>query len=250
LTGATSVTFGGLAAQSYTVDNDGAITATTPAHVAGSVDVAVTTPGGTDTLANGFEFLAVPAPTITGVSPNTGPVGGGALVTITGTDLTGATSVTFDGLAAASYTVDSPTQVTAVSPPHAAGAVDVAVSTPAGTATASAAYTYEASLRPDPTLDPEVVGLLTAQTASASRLAQGQVDNFQSRLEQLHQGGSGSGGSGVDVSFGYSGIAPASVALHEIDGMIASSHAAVAKPVREPTPGLLAYGPQADPWPA
>ena len=85
-----------------------------------------------------------PAPTITanGVSPNTGSTSGGTSVTITGTGFTGVTTgVTFGGTAA-SFTVNSLTQITATTPAHAAGTVDVAVTTGAGTATATAAFTY------------------------------------------------------------------------------------------------------------
>ncbi|NNU61988.1 autotransporter domain-containing protein [Ochrobactrum soli] len=42
---------------------------------------------------------------------------------------------------------------------------------------------------PDPTLDPEVIGLLNAQTSAARRFAQVQTRNFQNRLEQLHDEG-------------------------------------------------------------
>lgn len=42
---------------------------------------------------------------------------------------------------------------------------------------------------PDPTIDPEVIGLLNAQTSAASRFAQTQIRNFQNRLEQLHDEG-------------------------------------------------------------
>jgi hypothetical protein len=85
-----------------------------------------------------------PAPTITanGVSPNTGSTTGGTSVVITGTGFTGVTTgVTFGG-AAATFTVNSTSQITATTPAHAAGTVDVAVTTGAGTATASAAFTY------------------------------------------------------------------------------------------------------------
>jgi hypothetical protein len=65
-------------------------------------------------------------------------------VTITGTNLTGATAVKFGGAAATSYTVNSATQVTATTPAHAAGAVDVAVTTPGGTATSIGGFAYVA----------------------------------------------------------------------------------------------------------
>jgi hypothetical protein len=85
-----------------------------------------------------------PAPTITasGVSPNTGSPSGGTSVTITGTGFTGVTTGVPFGGTAASFTVNSLTQITATTPAHAAGTVDVAVTTGAGTATATAAFTY------------------------------------------------------------------------------------------------------------
>jgi len=43
--------------------------------------------------------------------------------------------------------------------------------------------------RPDPSQDPEVIGLLTAQTETAKRFAKTQIQNFNRRLEQLHEEG-------------------------------------------------------------
>jgi hypothetical protein len=56
-------------------------------------------------------------PFITGIDPNSGPAAGGTTVTITGRNFTGATAVRFGSTNAASFTVDSDTQITAVSPP-------------------------------------------------------------------------------------------------------------------------------------
>ncbi len=86
------------------------------------------------------------APTVTNVNPTSGPTGGGTSVTITGTDLTGATDVSF-GTTPASFTVDTPTQITATSPAHAPGAVDVTVTTAGGTSGTSAndQFTYVAT---------------------------------------------------------------------------------------------------------
>lgn len=66
------------------------------------------------------------------ISPNQGSSGGGTLVTITGTNLTGTTAVHFGTRSATSVTVVNATTVTAVSPAG-SGAVDVTVTTPAGT---------------------------------------------------------------------------------------------------------------------
>lgn len=141
LSGATAATFGGTPATSLTVISAAQVRVTTPAHTAGAVDVAVTTPGGTATKTAGFTFV-VPKPTIAAVAPASGSTLGGTVVTITGTNLTGASAVTFGGTAAASFTVDAATQVTATTPAHAAGEVDVVLTTPGGSATATDGYTY------------------------------------------------------------------------------------------------------------
>src|SRR5205823_5955037 len=69
----------------------------------------------------------------------------GTTVTITGTNFTG-TAVNFGGTAAASFTVDTPTQITAVSPAHAPVTVDITVTTVGGTSATSAAdeFTFDA----------------------------------------------------------------------------------------------------------
>jgi len=90
---------------------------------------------------------ALPAspPTIDRVQPVSGSTAGGNSVVITGSSFTGATAVSFGGTAATSFTVNSDTQITAVAPAHAAGAVNVLVTTDGGTATATNAYTYIAA---------------------------------------------------------------------------------------------------------
>src|SRR5262249_57978277 len=80
-----TVNIGGSAATGVSVINGGTITATTPAHAAGAVNVTVTnadTQSGT--LTNGFTYVA-PAPTVNGVTPASGTTAGGTLVTINGT---------------------------------------------------------------------------------------------------------------------------------------------------------------------
>ncbi|MFI0714392.1 IPT/TIG domain-containing protein [Streptomyces inhibens] len=129
LTAATAVRFGTTAATSFTVLSDTHISAVAPAGT-GTVQVTVTTPGGTT---NGIPYSYATTPDVTGVSPSQGPRSGGNTVTLTGTGLAGATAVTFGVTPAASFTVVSPTQLTAVAPPGAAGLVDVTVTTPGGT---------------------------------------------------------------------------------------------------------------------
>jgi len=88
-----------------------------------------------------------PIPTVTGISPVSGPVAGGTVVTITGTGFTGATAVMFGTVAGTSLTVNSSTKLTIISPAGTAGIVNVTVTTPAGTSAASAAdkFTYTAA---------------------------------------------------------------------------------------------------------
>lgn len=85
---------------------------------------------------------AVSQMTITNISPNSGPAAGGTGVTITGTGLTDTSSITFDGISATSVNVINSTTVTAVTPAHAAGAVDVEVITPTAWVTQSNGFTY------------------------------------------------------------------------------------------------------------
>jgi len=129
-----------------TVTTDGNLTCTSPAHVAGLVSVSVVAPGGTATLNNAYTFEAVP--TISKVTPNTGPTAGGQAISITGTNFIGATLTFVDNI---SHTTIYPTSVvvtaskiTAVTPANAADAVDVVVTTPVtgGTATDASGYTY------------------------------------------------------------------------------------------------------------
>lgn len=130
--GVTAVEFDGVPAASFTVDSSSQITAVTPAHAAGPAAVTVTTSSGTSNALT-FTFTAIPAPSVTSLSPTQGPVSGGTTVTLTGTNFSGATAVEFGGVAAASFTVDSSTQITAVAPSHAAGTAAVTVTTPGGT---------------------------------------------------------------------------------------------------------------------
>jgi IPT/TIG domain-containing protein len=141
-TGAAAVDFGSTAATSFTVNSATQITATSPAHPGGAVDVTVTVQGTSATSsADVFTYVA-PIPVVTGVSPGSGPTTGGTAVTITGTGLLFATSVKFGTVAAASITSNSDTQIVAVSPAEAQSTVDVTVTTAGGTSATSPADQY------------------------------------------------------------------------------------------------------------
>ena len=130
-TDATEVRVGSVAAPAFTVDSDTQITATTPARPecpSATFNVRVVGPAGAVSLpATGatFTYDTTGCPKVTGLDPALGVPG--TSVKITGTDLTGATAVTFGTTAATSFTVDSATQITAVAPDLAAGVYDVVV---------------------------------------------------------------------------------------------------------------------------
>ena len=98
----------------------------------------------------GYGYGANPA--IDKVSPNVGTTLGVDPVILTGCGFTGFTSpisVNFGSAASTSLTIDSDTQITAESPPHAAGTVDVSVTTPFGTSPSQPgdSFTYVAPNR-------------------------------------------------------------------------------------------------------
>jgi fibronectin type 3 domain-containing protein len=137
-----TVTFGGAAATNVVVVSGTSITATAPAGSAGAVTVAVTVSGQSGNLASGFTYIGVP--TVTGVSPNTGPTAGGTAVTITGTNFAAGATVAFSA-AATNVVVVNSTSITATTPAGAAGAVTVAVTNPGNqSGSLASAFTYVA----------------------------------------------------------------------------------------------------------
>ena len=97
-TGATDVSFNGVSASSFTVDNDTQITATVPSEGT-TGKISVTTPGGTALSAGNFKVK----PAISSFSPTTGPVG--TPVTIFGSGFLGTTDVEFNGVPVSSFVI-------------------------------------------------------------------------------------------------------------------------------------------------
>jgi uncharacterized repeat protein (TIGR01451 family) len=83
-----------------------------------------------------------PKPIVLFISPDTSWTTGGMVLVINGSGFTGATAVKFGGVDAAWFTVDSDTGIVAESPAHAAGAVQVTVTTPGGTSIDAVYLTY------------------------------------------------------------------------------------------------------------
>ncbi|WP_293785928.1 MBG domain-containing protein, partial [uncultured Pedobacter sp.] len=113
-----------------------------------AANVAQDAAGNGNTAASQFSITyvqAVATPTVTALSPTSGPTSGGTSVTITGTNFSGATAVTFGATAATSFTVNSATQITATAPAG-TGTVDVRITTTGGTSATSVSdqFTYVA----------------------------------------------------------------------------------------------------------
>jgi hypothetical protein len=142
-TGATAVKFGSTAATSFTVNSATSITAMSPGGAAGTVDVTVTTPEGTSSTGPADRFTYV-VPTVTKLKgKKSGPVTGGTTVTIIGTNFVEVSAVKFGSTAASSFTVNSATSITAVSPAEVAGMVDVTVTIPGATSGISSADRFK-----------------------------------------------------------------------------------------------------------
>jgi hypothetical protein len=148
-TGATQVAFNGTSDPSFQVNSSSDISAHVPTG-ATSGTITVTTPNGQATSSTQFTVSGGGGnpPTVTSFSPTSGPVG--TNVTITGTNFTGANSVTFNGTAATAFTVNSSTQIHA-NVPSGATTGKIAVTTGNGTGTSSTNFTVTTG-SPRPTI--------------------------------------------------------------------------------------------------
>jgi len=79
-------------------------------------------------LSDGFTYI--PLPTVTAISPQSGPISGGTDITITGANFVDGATVSIYGIAATDVVIVSPTQITAKTPPGLAGPADVVVTNP------------------------------------------------------------------------------------------------------------------------
>ena len=148
LADATAVKFGAAAAIIVS-DTPTQIVVESPAG-SGTAYVTVTTDSGVSAIssADKFTYVAPPAPTVASISASSGAAAGGTQVTITGTNLAGATAVRF-GTASASIVSDTSTQIV-VESPAGTGTAYVTVTTASGVSTSSSAdkFTYVAAPAP------------------------------------------------------------------------------------------------------
>ncbi|WP_433573544.1 IPT/TIG domain-containing protein [Streptomyces sp. CA-251247] len=169
MTGSTAVRFGTTNATSFTVVSATQISAVSPPRAAGAAAVIVVHPTGNSNSVT-FTYVVAQVPVVTGVAPSNGPASGGTSVTLTGTGFTGATTVTFAGVPATSFTVNSATQITAVTPAGSAGAAVVTVTTPGGVSTPDAFFFYAAPPvlnSASPVLGPTAGGVVVTLTGSS-----------------------------------------------------------------------------------
>jgi uncharacterized repeat protein (TIGR03803 family) len=131
--GSTAVRFGSVPA-SFTVNSTGSITALVPVGAVNG-QIQVVTPAGTATSAASFTVNAATSAMISSFSPNNGPVGSSVIVT--GSNLSGVTSLQFNGVAA-NFTINSNSQISATVPANATSGLVRATNT-AGITTASTA---------------------------------------------------------------------------------------------------------------
>jgi hypothetical protein len=95
------------------------------------------------------------SPTITGFTPSSGCANTTSVV-ITGTNFTGTTAVKFGGTNAASFIVNSSTQITAIPTSGTTGTIQV--TTPLGTVSSSATFTVNSTLSASTSTTPSCVG--------------------------------------------------------------------------------------------
>ncbi|WP_312363646.1 putative Ig domain-containing protein [Ensifer sp.] len=160
-------------------------------------------------------------PMLTGASPATGTTTGGTSVMLTGTNLTGATAVTFGGTAATGFVVNSATQITATTPSRAAGAVNVVVTTPGGTATLGNGYTY---VTPTLALSPAAGSLPGGTTGTA--YSQTVTASLGTAPYQFAASGSLPAGMSIDVMTGVLSGTPSAAGSFAFTVVAADAHGA------------------------
>ena len=137
---ASSVQFGGVNAAAFSVNSSTQIVATVAAGaLTGPITIA--TPSGSASSANNFIVSSLPA--IASFLPAAGNVG--SVIVISGANLTGATAVSFGGVPAITFTVDSAVQISATVP---AGAVTGKIGVTVGANTAQSGTVFTVTTLP------------------------------------------------------------------------------------------------------
>ncbi|TAE28597.1 MAG: T9SS C-terminal target domain-containing protein [Candidatus Kapaibacterium sp.] len=153
LANATAVFFGGVQAQAFRVDSPTQITATLGQGASGAVFVSV----GGNVAISAQQFRFIPPPSLLFFTPNTG--GTGTPVTLIGTNFENVTQVRFGNTPARSFTIDSPTQITAfVGSGNSSEIGAITVATQLSATTSTQQFTY---------IPPPEILFLTPQSGAA-----------------------------------------------------------------------------------
>ena len=180
-----TVQFGASAATAVTFTSAVSLTATTPAEAAGAVDVKVTNPDAQYAKrTDGFTYYGT-HPTVSSVTPSSGPTSGGTAVTISGVfanpECSVGLAVLFGSGTATDVLVTSPTTISATTPPG-VGSVTVEVDCNMDSGALLSGFTYVAPLPPPtlsrlmPTSGPIAGG--TAVTLSGANFQMGATVQF------------------------------------------------------------------------
>ncbi|HEX8171737.1 MAG TPA: IPT/TIG domain-containing protein [Thermoanaerobaculia bacterium] len=135
-----TVRFGGVAATVRFASAE-LLHATTGAHAAGTVDVALSCGAKQSTLPDAFTYLSA-GPHLSSVSPSSSSMSGGSVVKIAGQNLDSGCWFYFDGKSAAAVAFRDAQSADVVTPPHASGNVDVSMRCRGGVDTLARAFTY------------------------------------------------------------------------------------------------------------
>jgi hypothetical protein len=176
--GGTTVKFGSNTSPSVTWIDSTHIRAVSPAGDSGTVHITATTGAGTSDTSSSDQFTYNPV--LFSVVPNNGPDTGGQSVTISGAGLNGATAVSFGGTPAASFTPVSSSTVTAVTPAHAGGTVDLTVTTSGGGTSNAIPYTFQFTTTTAlaSSANPSIAGGSVTFTATVSPVPNGGTISF------------------------------------------------------------------------
>ena len=225
---------GNVSTEAFTVDSSSQITVTIPADAkSGKIRLVVASGGVTpDYVLSPVEFTFI-KPSITKLDPNSGLVG--STVVITGSDLNGATAVSFCGASAkcatgvpATFTVNSASQITATVPDGAvSGPIQVTI-TPTALATSTTNYTVVSANAPSiSSIDPSVGNIGSEVVIAGDRFTDATSVKFC--------------GSAKDCSPG----APAEFSVNDAGTQITATvpDAATAGPIQVVTPDGSALSP-------
>ncbi len=143
-----TLSFGGVPATVLALSATGALTGITPAHAAGTVDVALRCGTSTFTLTNAFTYVAS-ASSIVSITPAFGSTAGGTHVRAAVTNARSGCWMFFGNAAAPYVWINGTSEVTAIAPLHAAAeAVDISLRCGNENATLPRAFSYSSAMEP------------------------------------------------------------------------------------------------------